>query len=255
MNYFYRNFFCQKKFYFVQDFEPWFFPHGSEYAFAENTYKFGFIGLTASPWLKERLERDYAMKCYAFGFSYDKDIYYQRPSTKKTIKQILVYTRPYTARRAFELIMLACQLIKESMPTIKYVFVGQENLHNKYKLPFDYDDIGIATPEKLAELYSASDIVIAVSCSNVSLLPLEIMACRSVVLSNNDEQVTWLQNGKNSILTALDPQAIAKTALYYLQNDEELNKLRQQGYEYAAKTSWTAEFDKVAKAVATELSA
>lgn len=40
------------KFYFVQDFEPLFFPVGSDYAFAENTYKFGFRGLTAGDWLK-----------------------------------------------------------------------------------------------------------------------------------------------------------------------------------------------------------
>ena len=35
------------KFYFVQDFEPHFYAHGSEYEFAENTYKMGFRGITA----------------------------------------------------------------------------------------------------------------------------------------------------------------------------------------------------------------
>ena len=36
-----------RRFYFVQDFEPAFYPVGSEHVFAENTYRFGFHGITA----------------------------------------------------------------------------------------------------------------------------------------------------------------------------------------------------------------
>ena len=243
---------CRKKFYFVQDFEPWFFPHGSEYVFAENTYKMGFVGITASPWLKERLSRDYKMTCHAFGFSYDKDVYYPRERKNSGQKQILVYTRPYTPRRAFELMMLACQLIHEKEPKVKFVFVGEDNLRYKYKLPFDYSDVGIASPEYLAELYSESDMVAAVSCSNVSLLPLEIMACRTAVLSNRDEQVAWLLNDDNAVLTEPDPNAIADAVLYYLAHGDELAAIAQKGYDYAVKTSWEKEFDKVAAAFGGE---
>ncbi len=244
---------ARKKFYFVQDFEPWFFPHGSEYAFAENTYRFGFIGITASPWLKERLEADYGMKCHAFGFSYDKDIYFPRPRKEPDQKQILVYTRPSTARRAFELAMLSCWLVSRQMPDIRFVFIGAKDLGKLYELPFDYVDAGIATQEQLAEAYSQSDICMALSCSNVSLLPLEIMGCRSVVLSNDDEQVHWLQNGENSIMVPLDPNSIAEAILEYLGSSEKLEKLRENGYAYASRTSWEEEFDKVAAAMDAEL--
>lgn len=63
------------KFYFVQDFEPYFFPLGSYYVFAENTYRFGFRGITAGDWLKNKLHDEYGMKTASFGFSYDKEIY------------------------------------------------------------------------------------------------------------------------------------------------------------------------------------
>ena len=35
------------KCYFVQDFEPWFYASGSAASFAEETYRFGFVGITA----------------------------------------------------------------------------------------------------------------------------------------------------------------------------------------------------------------
>ena len=52
------------KFYFIQDFEPHFFAHGSEYEFAEQTYKFGFRGITAGDWLKDICINDYNMVLY-----------------------------------------------------------------------------------------------------------------------------------------------------------------------------------------------
>ena len=67
------------KFYFVQDFEPYFYAKGSEYEFAENTYKFGFRGLTAGEWLKDICINQYHMVADSFGFSYDKDLYHPRP--------------------------------------------------------------------------------------------------------------------------------------------------------------------------------
>ena len=42
-----------QKFYFVQDFEPYFYPVGSEYVLAENTYRFNFYGITAGGWLAQ----------------------------------------------------------------------------------------------------------------------------------------------------------------------------------------------------------
>ena len=50
-----------KKCYFVQDFEPSFFAPGSEWGFAEDTYRFGFHGITAGHWLADKLRNDYGM--------------------------------------------------------------------------------------------------------------------------------------------------------------------------------------------------
>jgi O-antigen biosynthesis protein len=52
-----------QKFYFVQDFEPLFYPMGTNYILAENTYRFGFHGITAGGWLDNKLTKEYAMSC------------------------------------------------------------------------------------------------------------------------------------------------------------------------------------------------
>ena len=47
-----------KRYYFVQDFEPYFYPVGSEYVLAENSYRFGFHGITAGGWLANKLHKE-----------------------------------------------------------------------------------------------------------------------------------------------------------------------------------------------------
>src|SRR5262249_40111769 len=51
-----------KRFYFVQDFEPYFEPIGTFSVIAENTYRMGFHGITAGEWLARKLSREYGMQ-------------------------------------------------------------------------------------------------------------------------------------------------------------------------------------------------
>ena len=64
-----------EKFYFVQDFEPYFYPHGSDYIFAENTYRFGFNGITVGSWLAGKLRSEYGMNVLSCYYSYNKTLY------------------------------------------------------------------------------------------------------------------------------------------------------------------------------------
>jgi hypothetical protein len=63
------------KTYFVQDYETLFYPPGTDSALAEDTYRFGFYGITAGDWIKDTLKEKYNMPCESFGFSYDKHLY------------------------------------------------------------------------------------------------------------------------------------------------------------------------------------
>ena len=234
------------KCYFVQDFEPYFYPMGSYYEFAENTYKFGLKGITAGDWLKDKLREEYGMDTESFGFSYDKDLYIPKEK-HDSIKRIFFYARPYTARRDFELGLLALEEVSKRVKGLEVVFAGEDV--SKYVIPFKHRKLRIVTIEKLSSIYSQSDLCIIISNTNLSLLPLEVMASNSVVVCSKGENSTWLVNSDNAILVNYDPVDIANTMEYYLNHPEELEVIRKKGLEFAYSTSWVEEAEKVRDAL------
>lgn len=234
------------KFYFVQDFEPYFYAKGSEYEFAENTYKFGFRGLTAGEWLKDICINQYHMVADSFGFSYDKDLYQPRPKPDNK-KRVFFYARPVTPRRDFELGLLALTLLKKKMPEVEVVFAGWDC--SNYDIPFEYDNKGILDISQLSDVYSKCDLCLIISNTNVSLLPLEVMASGSIAVCSKGPNSDWLTNSENSVLVDYDPIAIAHTMEKYLKDEELMKKIREKGIEFAQSTSWDVEGEKVKQSI------
>ena len=234
------------KFYFVQDFEPLFFPVGSDYVFAENTYKFGFRGLTAGDWLKNKLHDEYGMQTESFLFSYDHDLYV--PGEKRDeLPRIFFYARPVTPRRDFELGVLTLNEVAKRIPEVEVVFAGWDV--SEYQIPFRHKNLGSVSLDKLADLYAQCDMCLVLSNTNLSLLPLEVMASNSVVVCNKGANNEWLIHEDNTILVDLDPNQIAEKICYYLEHRDELAKIRARGLTFANGTDWEAEGKKVCKAV------
>ncbi|MBO6193221.1 MAG: glycosyltransferase family 4 protein [Clostridiales bacterium] len=232
----------KEKFYFVQDFEPCFYPLGSEYIFAENTYKFGFKGITAGDWLKNKLHNEYGMETESFGFSYDKDIYV--PEKKKDdVERIFFYARPVTPRRAFELGLIALNEIYKKRPDIEVVFAGWDI--SNYEIPFKHENLGTAKIEDLSKVYANCSLCFVMSTSNLSLLPLEVMASNAVVATSYGDNNEWLLNSENSILFNNDPVEIANTIIHYLDNPQLIEEKRVKGMEFAKSTDWEKEAKKV----------
>lgn len=234
------------KFYFVQDFEPLFFPVGSDYAFAENTYKFGFRGLTAGDWLKNKLRDEYGMKTESFLFSYDHDLY-QAGTKRDSVPRIFFYARPVTARRDFELGLLALNEITKRNPEVEVVFAGWDV--SNYKIPFRHQNLGSVALDKLADLYAQCDMCLVISGTNLSLLPLEVMASNSVPVCTTGANSEWLVNKENAVMVETDPNAIADTVCYYFEHTDELAIIREKGLNFAHCTCWETEGEKVRKAI------
>lgn len=234
------------KFYFVQDFEPYFFAVGSEYMFAENTYRFNFRGITAGEWLKDKLREEYGMKTSSFGFSYDRELY-TRKQKRDNVKRIFFYARPVTARRAFELGLLSLNEIAKRISDIEVVFAGWDV--SNYNIPFKHLNAGSVRLEELSDLYAQCDMCLVLSNTNLSLLPLEVMASGSVAICTKGENSEWLVNSENAIMVDFDPITIADKIEYYYNNPKELEIIRNKGTEFAENTSWEKEAKKVYEAV------
>lgn len=235
----------QNKYYFVQDYEPAFYQMSSEYVLAEETYRFGFYGITAGSWLKDVLKERYGMEASAFSFSVDHDIYKAGIKTTNDEKRVLFYVRPATRRRGYELGILALAEVVKRRPDVEIVLIGADI--DVKSIPFACRSVGVTTAQELAYWFNNSDVALVLSLTNLSLLPLEIMACGCVVVSNNGSNVEWLLNKDNSVLTEPTVEALCEGIIDVLQNDRMRKELIEYGKMQVKGTDWAQEAEKIAE--------
>jgi O-antigen biosynthesis protein len=241
---------CVEKCYFVQDFEPWFYPSGTDALLAEDTYRFGFSGFTAGGWLAEKLSVDYGMRTYALGFSFDREIYRPMPEIRRKdgFRRVFFYARPSTARRAFELGILVLREVCKQLPDVRVVLAGWDV--RGYEIPFPCEHAGLVEVDHLAELYGRCDAALVLSSTNLSLLPLELMACGVPVVSNRAPYTQWLLNDEIAILAEQNVEALAEALIQVLKTPDLAERIKQEGVDFANRTSWEQEAKNLADQLA-----
>jgi len=237
------------KFYFVQDLEYMFYAPGSFYEFARQTYHFGFRGLTAGPWIADLLRREFNMECSSFGFSYDRDLYADTgphlfPDGKK---RLLFYARPETERRGFELGALALALVAKRLPGVEIVLAGVPA--RSVDLPFPATCVGVLPLSRLGALYRSCDVALVLSHTNISLLPLELMACGCAVISNHGPNVDWLLSRETAQLAEANPRSIAEAIAELFGSDQLRGQKIEAGLALARSTDWTKEIQTIESAI------
>jgi hypothetical protein len=237
-----------RKFYFVQDLEHLFYPEGSLCEFARQTYRWGFHGITAGKWIAEMLHREFGMECSAFGFSYDREIYSRNGSRRLPDgkKRVLFYARPRSERRGFELGILALSLVAKKMPDTEFVLVGFPP--RSIQLPFTAVIPGILASSELAALYRSCNIALVLSHTNLSLLPLELMACGCAVVSNSGPNVEWLLTDRVVQLARPTPEALADAVVTLLGNEQLRAEKAAAGLAFAESTDWISEIKRIESA-------
>lgn len=191
-----------KRFYFVQDYEPYFYPTGSESVLAENTYKFGFHGVTAGDWLKTKLAKDYKMRTESFQFGADKSTYFI--TNKQERKEVFFYARPVTPRRGFELGILALEIFANKRPDYKINLAGWDV--SDIDISFKYNNLSNMSIDQLNDVYNRCAAGLVISLTNMSLLPLELLSSGVIPVVNdgvNNRQVSsneYIEYSENSPL-------------------------------------------------------
>lgn len=198
-----------RRFYFVQDFEPAFYSVGSEHVLAENTYRFGFHGVTAGGWLSEKLARDYGMRTQPFGFGADLGHYGLTRTDDRN--DVFFYARPVTTRRGFELGVMALQHVARTQPDRTIHLAGWDT--SSYDLPFRHINHATMRVQDLNDLYNQCAVGLVLSLTNMSLLPLELLASGVIPVLNrgpNNDKVV-----QNEFIRYADPSphALAEAVL------------------------------------------
>lgn len=223
--------------YFVQDFEPAFYPMGSEYILAENTYRKNLYAITSGPWCAHILRRDYAMEADSFRFPVDDTIYNAAAANgAPRAKRVLFFAKPEMARRCFLIGTMALKEFHRIKPDYEILFFGSGSAkQHPQDYPVTYLDI-VPTLNDLAHLYATSAAGLVFSTTNPSLVPYEMMACGLPVIDLNrpGNEVNYDNRHDIALLADADPVQMAKDMAALLDDAEALARRSANGMAFAA---------------------
>ncbi|HUD07749.1 MAG TPA: hypothetical protein VMQ52_01585 [Candidatus Saccharimonadales bacterium] len=236
------------KLYFVQDFEPYFYPVGSEYVLAENTYKFNFFGVTAGKWLSDKLQSEYGMKCASYDFGADKELYKFTNSGKRN--KVFFYARPVTARRGFELGLLTLEKFHQQLPDYEILCAGWDI--SEYNVTFPYKNLKNMTLPELSDVYNQCAAALVISLTNMSLMPLELLAAGAIPVVTDGPNNRKVSSNSFIKYAETSPDALA-AALVDVVTMKDLPKYAKQASESVNIASWDVAGEKLVRILEDEL--
>jgi glycosyltransferase involved in cell wall biosynthesis/GT2 family glycosyltransferase len=208
----------QKRFYFVQDYEPYFFAQGSSSILTEQSYasKNNFACICASPWLKQKME-SFGNSAVSFPLAVDHSVYHPKSEQQRSDHAIAFYVRRSTPRRLYELGLLALRELFDLGDHFEIITFGEKDLPD-LGIPVKVRHAGILDADDLAKLYRQCTVGLVLSGTNYSLVPNEMMACGLPVVDIDAEHTRVSYQPETAVLAEATPLGLA-SALSRLLND------------------------------------
>ena len=248
----------QGKFYFIQDYEPLFYPAGSLYAAAEKTYKFGFHGIINTPGLFDIYTKEYGGQAVYFIPAVDTKVFYPikrhvtEPSAEKPFT-IFFYARPEAPRNGFEFGVAALRKIKTRYGERVRIFTAGSRWNPKdYGLENLITTLGILPYKETATLYRNTDLgLVFMFTKHPSYLPFELMACGCPVITNKNPATTWfLKDENNCLLTEPSITGIYEKIEKLMVNIELRKNLIAHGLDSIKGIQWESQMEKIYRFIA-----
>lgn len=233
-----------RRFYLVQDYEPWFYPRGTAYELAEDTYRFGFQTITIGHMLARELEHRYGHASTVAEFGCDTGAY--RIDNRERRDGVVFYAKPGVARRGYELGVMALRRLAEIRPDARIHTFGIR----ARALPFPAEVHGHMPTEQLNTLYNECGAGLALSFSNISLIPYELLAAGVVPVVNDFDGLRDNLDNPHVVWSRSTPDALAEAMTTALDRQREVGPDRLR--ESVAGLSWTPAQDAVVDVIERE---
>ena len=226
---------CRARAYLVHDHETEFYATSVESRWAEDTYGLGMHAICASPWLAHIVRDRYGGTVSLFDFGVDHDEYRPRPVPRRR-DTVVLYGRYVTPRRAVPLALMALQELKQRRPDVRVVSFGNTD---EIPMPFDYEHLGVRSPEELSWVYSEGTVGLVLSMTNYSLIPQEMLACGMpcVDLAGISAEGIFGADGPVA-LSEFDPVAMADVIERVMTDPDEWQRRSEAGLQFVADRTW-----------------
>ncbi len=196
-----------RRLYFVQDYEPLFFPRGTEAGLAELSYRFGYRTIALGEMVAGHLRREIGIDPDVVPFGCDTDTY--RITGSQARSGVVFYTVPGAARRGYLMNLLALERFHHTHPQQPIHAYGAER---RTRLPFPVVWHGRVSPVELNSLYNTCVAGLAMSFTNISLVAEEMLAAGCIPVVNDssdaradlpDAPATWVTPTPDAVAAAL----------------------------------------------------
>ena len=194
---------CRDKAYFVQDFEPWFYPMGDSYLAAQQSYRSGLPAITIGRWLSHKLGDEFGIDTIPYDFTANENVYQNLGMARENA--VCVLYQPEKPRRCKDMTKELIAILRRVAPDTKvYTYGSGESLEMHDGLVVE---CGILSIEECAKLYNSCRAGVCISSSNPSRIPFEMMACGLPVIDIYGENT--LYDYCESAVVLADPAAAA----------------------------------------------
>jgi glycosyltransferase involved in cell wall biosynthesis/GT2 family glycosyltransferase len=214
----------RRRFYLVQDFEPVFYPAGTMYALAEESYRLGLYALCNSQPMADMARDRYGATAWAFTPAVDRSVFFPPEAEERDPAdplRIFLYARPGHWRNCWEIASLALGELKTRYADRLHIVAA-----GSWARPQDLGDgiefLGSLDVAATGDLYRRCDIGIALTVSeHPSYLPLELMACGVPVVAFDLPEGRWvLRPGENCLLARQTVDGLVEPLDRLIRDDE-----------------------------------
>ena len=196
-----------RRLYMIQDYEPYFYGHGAEYALAAMTYRLPFRRVVLGEMLDGMIREATGLGSTVIPFGCDSQAYHP-PVEDTTRSGIVFYSRLDDARRGYKLACVALRLFHQSHPEQEIHVYGEPP--RGLGVPATYH--GWVSARELNDLYGRTIAGLALSFTNITLVAEEMLAAGNIPVVNDsplartvlpNPHVGWAESTAGALASAL----------------------------------------------------
>ncbi|MGQ3027538.1 MAG: rhamnosyltransferase WsaF family glycosyltransferase [Ferrovibrionaceae bacterium] len=221
------------KYYFIQDYEPLFYPAGTISALVEATYRFGYRAITNTDQLAAIYRRDFGGEAISFMPAIEPSVFHAPvPDNRRGSDRIRVfsYARPGHPRNAFELLAATLRRVKARHgDRVELLCAGAGWNPAEHGLEGIVTNLNMLSYAGTGDLYRSCHIGLTLMMTrHPSYLPFELMASGCLLVTNHNPVSGFLlRDGENCLLAPPIASVLAAKVGEAIERYDDFAPLRQ----------------------------